>query len=222
MEKPVHEVCVDGFSMGKYTVTNAQYRCFKPSHDSGDYDGHSLNGDTQPVVKVSWEDAVAYAKWLSAKSGRTYRLPTEAEWEYAARAGTTGRNYWGNGKDDACGYANVYDLSGKQAFNIDWEHHNCNDGYAVTAPVGRFRPNGFGLYDMMGNVWQWCQDWYGGDYYAGSPRNNPQGPSSGSYRVYRGGGWSFGPFYVRAASRSGSTPGLRDGLRGFRLVAPVQ
>lgn len=222
-EKPVHEVCVDGFSMGKYEVTNAQYRRFKPGYSSGDYKGNSLNGDNQPVVNVSWNDAVEYAGWLSRQSGKTYRLPTEAEWEYAARGGTSTRNYWGNGKDDACSYANVHDLTSKRAFSdFTWEHHNCDDGYAVTAPVGSFRPNAFGLYDMMGNAWEWTGDWFDSSYYGNSPRNNPQGPSSGSNRVNRGGSWNNKPAFVRASIRNHNTPVYRYNILGFRLVSPVQ
>lgn len=221
-EKPVHEVCVNSFYMGKFEVTNAQYRKFKPGHNSGDYEGNSLNGDNQPVVNVSWNDAVEYARWLSGQSGRSYRLPTEAEWEYAARGGTTTRNYWGNGKGDACGYANVNDLTSKRVNNFSWEHHNCDDGYAVTAPAGSFRPNGFGLYDMMGNVWEWCSDWYDEKYYHKSPRSNPQGSSSGQYRVVRGGSWGDGPGDVRASFRSGSGPGNWSSDFGFRLSLPSQ
>jgi len=222
-EKPVHEVCVSDFSIGKYTVPNAQYRRFKTGHNSGDYKGYSLNDDNQPVVNVSWNDAFEFAQWLSQQSGKTYRLPTEAEWEYAARGGTTTRNYWGNGKDDACGYANVYDLTSKRAFDFTREHHNCSDGYAVTAPVGSFKPNAFGLYDMMGNVRQWTADWYGEDYYASSPKDNPQGPSSGSFRVLRNGSWSTLPAFVSAASRSAHLPSFNNfDQMGFRLVSPRQ
>ena len=222
-EKPVHEVCVSGFSMGKYEVTNAQYRQFKPGHNSGDFKGNSLNGDSQPVVNVSWDDAVAFAEWLSRKSGTHYRLPTEAEWEYAARGGTSARNYWGDGKSDACGYANVHDRTSKQAFSdYTWEHHDCSDGYSVSAPIGSFRPNGFGLYDMMGNVWEWCSDWYGDEYFDDSPRSNPQGPSLRTHRVIRGGSWDREPAGVRASFRHLHPPDNRGGSLGFRLVSPVQ
>ncbi len=218
-EKPVHQVCVSDFSIGKYEVTNAQYRRFKPGHSSGDYKGNSLNSDSQPVVNVSWDDAVAYARWLSQQSGRNYRLPTEAEWEYAARGGTKNRNYWGNGKDDACSYANVADQTAKRQWS-DWKIHNCNDGYAVAAPVGSFRPNSFGLYDMMGNVWELCSDWFGEKYYGESSKDNPQGPSTGSFRVTRGGSWYDGAGTVRSAIRDRVVPGFRHYGLGFRLVLP--
>lgn len=218
-EKPVHQVCVSGFSIGKYEVTNAQYRRFKPSHNSGDYNGKSLNGDNQPVVNVSWNDAVEYAQWLSRQSGKAYRLPIEAEWEYAARGGSSARNYWGNRKDDACGHANVADQWAKFIWS-DGAIHNCDDGHAVTAPVGRYRPNAFGLYDMMGNVWEWCSDWYDENYYGVSPKDNPQGPSSGSSRVNRGGSWYSEPWYVRSADRVRFGPSVRGNDLGFRLVLP--
>ena len=220
-EKPIHEVCVDGFRMGKYEVTNAQYRKFKPDHNSGAYDGNSLNGDNQPVVNVSWYDAVKYAEWLSERSGRTYRLPTEAEWEYAARGGTKGRNYWGEDPADACRYANVADMTAKSQWS-DWTVSDCSDGYKVAAPVGRYLPNAFGLYDMMGNAWEWTNDWYDAEYYFKSPKINPLGPSSGSLRVPRGGGWGNASECVRVSDRNGFAPDFHIIFLGFRLVSPVR
>ena len=219
-EKPVHEVCVSAFSMGKYEVTNAQYRMYKPDHDSSKFNDYSLNGDSQPVIKVSWEDATAYAVWLSKRTGKKYRLPTEAEWEYAARGGKGGRNYWGDGKDDACGYANGHDITSKRAFsNFTNENHVCEDGFAVSAPVGSLKPNAFGLHDMMGNVFEWCSDWYGENYYGESLRNDPQGPSFGSLRVNRGSCWQHGPDVIRASMRLGDEPDYRSVALGFRLVS---
>lgn len=221
-EKPVHEVCVSDFAMGKYEVTNAQFRLFRPSHSSGNYEGRDLNGDNQPVANVSYlEDAVAYAQWLSGKSGKNYRLPTEAEWEYAARGGTATRNYWGSSISNPCNYANAHDMSSKRAFKITLKKQTCDDGYAVSAPVGSFRPNAYGLYDMMGNVWEWASDWYDETYYGKSPRDNPQGPSSGWARVIRGGSWSNAPWDIRASKRNYLQPGHRFYIQGFRLVAPV-
>ena len=227
-EKPMHEVCVDDFYIGKYEVTNEQFRKFRSNHNSGDFIGFSLNDDNQPVVNVSYEDAIAYTDWLSGKlapagskqgTGKKYRLPTEAEWEYAARGGTRNRNYWGDNKDDACKYANVHDRTSKSKFsNFTWENHNCDDGYAVTSSVGRFQPNAFGLYDMMGNVWEWCQDWYDDSYYKNSLKNNPKGASSGQYRVLRGGSWdrrsaalAFGFPLLARASRSALHPRVSVG-----------
>jgi formylglycine-generating enzyme required for sulfatase activity len=217
-EKPVHKVCVDGFWMGKTEVTNRQYRQFKPGHDSKDYRGVNLNGDHQPVVYVSWDDAGAYAKWLSRKTGQKLGLPTEAQWEYAARAGTNTIRYWGDAPDDACRYANVHDDTSKKKFSdFTWEKHNCNDGYAGTAPVASFVPNKFGLYDMLGNVWEWCEDVYDENAYSRLSRNNPVITSGGDSRVSRGGSWYNSPGYVRAALRLRIPADSRGYFLGFRL-----
>ncbi|MEA1921680.1 MAG: formylglycine-generating enzyme family protein [Pseudomonadota bacterium] len=217
-ELPRHQVIVDGFWMGQCEVTNAQYRQFKSDHDSKSYAGHSLNDDKQPVVEVSWEDAVAYAQWLSAKSKRKFRLPTEVEWEYACRAGTTTVRYWGDDENLACRHANVADKTAKQEWP-KWSIHDCDDGFMVTAPVGSFQPNSFGLYDMLGNVWEWCSDWYGENYYKESPEKNPRGVDSGTYRVARGSCWVNPSRYVRSASRNRRRPDNRTYALGFRLVA---
>lgn len=217
-EKPVHEVCLDAFSIGKYEVTNAQFRKFRPDHDSGGYGGNPLNDDNQPVASVSWYDAVQYAQWLSAKSGRSYRLPTEAEWEYAARGGTAGRNFWGSESSDACRHANGADLTAQSQWP-DWTITACYDGYKVAAPVGRFKPNAFGLYDMMGNAWEWTNDRYDAEYYFKSPTKNPRGPDSGSLRIPRGGGWGNASECVRVSDRNGFAPDFSILFLGFRLVS---
>lgn len=111
------------------------------------------------MVNVSWYDATNFAKWLSKETGQKFRLPTEAEWEYTARAGTKTSRFWGNNPDEACQYANVADLTVKKRW-ATWIVHNCEDNYLVAAPVGSFNPNGFGIYDMLGNVWEWVQDVY--------------------------------------------------------------
>ena len=219
-EVPRHKVTITGgFWLGKYEVTNAQYRRRQSSHSSGEYKGHSLDGADQPVVEVSWEDAKAFCKWVSEKTGRPYGLPTEAQWEYACRAGTDTVRYWGDDDASMGQYANVYDRTGKEAFNFDWESADTTDGFKVSAPVGRFKANAFGLYDMIGNVWEWCADWYDEDYYGSSPSKNPTGPTSGSSRVLRGGSWIDSPRYCRSANRYRSTPGNRYLHLGFRLAA---
>ena len=172
--------------------------------------------DEHPVVNVSWNDAVAFCKWLSKKEGKTYRLPTEAEWEYACRAGTTTRYYSGDDPETLAKVGNVADATAKAKFP-DWKWTiKASDGYVFTAPVGKFKPNAFGLYDMHGNAWQWCADWYGADYYTKSPTDDPTGPSTGSFRVLRGGSWYTRrrvlPFGV--PPRHG--PGLRNFVLGFR------
>ena len=173
--------------------------------------------DEHPVVNVSWNDAVAFCEWLSGKEGREYRLPTEAEWEYACRAGTTTRYYHGNEEEGLAQVGNVADAEAKKKFP-GWTTISASDGYVYTAPVGKFRANGFGLYDMHGNVWEWCSDWYDAKYYANSPVDNPKGPASGSYRVVRGGSWRDSPRLCRSASRLGGSPVRRCYDLGFRVA----
>lgn len=218
-EGPVHQVCVDSFYMGKFEVTNGQYRLKVADHDSGAYNNLNVNGDWQPVLNISWLEAASYAAWLSEKTGMKFRLPTEAEWEYAARAGTSTARPWGNSPDAACGYANVLDKTSKRINTaMTLTPHNCDDGFPVTAPVGSKKPNAFGLYDMLGNVWEPCSDWYRRDYYAFSQGRNPKGAGAGNTRVLRGGSWSNEPRKVRVANRGSITPALRDALLGIRLV----
>jgi formylglycine-generating enzyme required for sulfatase activity len=227
-EHPVHEVELDGFWMGKFEVTNAQFRKFRPSHSSGEWEGRDLDGDSQPAVGVTRNDAKAFCGWLSEKTGRTYTLPTEAQWEYACRAGTETERYWGDDDETMGRYANVADQTARDSLkksleknNVRWEEWfvaKTTDGYVVSAPVGCFKPNAFGLYDMIGNVWEWCGDWYGENYYASSERRNPTGPAAGTYRVLRGGGWGRDPRLCRSANRYGAAPVGREDLLGFRVV----
>ncbi len=174
------------------------------------------------MVCVSWEDATAYAQWLSEETGQQYRLPTEAEWEYAARAGTETARYWGNDADDACGFANVADVAMNLYDQKDWNVHGCLDGWSYTAPAGSLRPNDFSLYDMLGNAWEWTADWYDEKYYAASSAkglvNNPQGPKDGADRVFRGGSWYDSPTDVRSANRGRGDPAIRGDDVGFRLA----
>jgi len=198
-EKPVHTIYVDAFYMDKYEVTNAQYRKFMSAtgHRKPDYWNDSrFNKSNQPVVGVTWHDATAYARWAGK------RLPTEAEWEKAARGGLEGKKYpWGDTIDSsrAC-YDQDY-LTGKPV------------------SVGSYSANGYGLYDMAGNVYEWCADWYVSDYYSFLPSRNTQGPSSGSYRVLRGGSWFDVTFYLRAASRYNLFPAGTIFYDGFRCVS---
>jgi len=174
--------------------------------------------ERHPVVNVSWNDAVAFCEWLSRKHNRTYRLPTEAEWEYACRAGTTTRYGCGDDSEGLASVGNVADASAKARYP-DWRRAiESRDGYVYTAAVGRFQPNGFGLFDMHGNVWEWCADWYSESYYAESPVDDPKGPATGSERVARGGCWYGNPWRCRSAGRVGSAPGVRNGDLGFRVA----
>jgi len=203
-EHPQHTVYVSEFWIDKTEVTNEQYgRCVMAGAcQASSYAGDErFNGTNQPVVGVSWYNAQDYCEWVGK------RLPTEAEWEKAAR-GTDGRKYpWGNSFDGS-----------KLKFS------GTADGYQYTAPVGSY-PEGaspYGALDMAGNVWEWCQDWYGADYYASyasSPQRDPQGPSSGSYRVVRGGSWPDLEGFVRAALRYWSDPAARGSVLGFRCVS---
>jgi formylglycine-generating enzyme required for sulfatase activity len=187
-EKPVHSVKVNSFYMGKYELTNKEYSLYDPSHKN--------NGNNLPVVNISWKDAVNYCNWLSKKTGKNYRLPTEAEWEYACRAGTTTEYYWGNKIDgDYCWY-------GK---NSKWEVH----------PVGQKKPNVFGLYDISGNVSEWCNDWHG-NYPSGVI--NPTVPSTGIDRIIRGGSFESTADNCRSACRYGFVPTLKYTTLGFRII----
>jgi formylglycine-generating enzyme required for sulfatase activity len=172
--------------------------------------------DDHPVVEVTWFDAVAFTEWFSKKDGAHYRLPTEAEWEYAARAGTTSAFPWGDNPDDGKGWANGADLSAKEKFPV-WDTFNWSDGFVYTSPVGRFKVNAWGLYDMVGNVWEWCSDWYG--EYSGDAID-PQGPvrPKDFWRMLRGGSWNRPPRDCRFGRRGGDVPMFRTRDIGFRIV----
>ncbi len=244
-----HEVEITKpFHMGVYTVTVGQFRQFvkdagyKTEAEKDGEGGWGYNAatkdfekdkkynwqnvgwdqtDDHPVVNVTWNDAVAFCDWLSKKEGKEYRLPTEAEWEYSCRAGTKTRFYCGDGEDSLKGVANIADAAFKKKYPAGSWAVAWDDGYPFTAPVGKFRPNAFGLYDMHGNVWQWCGDWYDGDYYKDSPRQDPQGPQdgdAGAFRVIRGGSFSDVARYCRSASRFRIEPLYRINLIGFRVV----
>ena len=220
-----HEVTISqAFYLGKYEITNAQFRAFRPEHDSEDYSGLNLNGEEQPVANVNWYDAIAFCEWLSDQTSLQFLLPTEAQWEYACRAGTTERRYWGDdlNDDQACAYANTHDLISVDTNEFDWlrdeRYFECEDGYAVSAPVGQFLPNEFGLFDMQGNVWEWCSDWMV-DVYNRGPQVDPEGTQPGNYRVIRGGAWDSPPRNCRSAKRGGGSPeNFYFRALGFRVL----
>ncbi|MFI5377711.1 MAG: SUMF1/EgtB/PvdO family nonheme iron enzyme [Tepidisphaerales bacterium] len=172
-----------------------------------------------PVVQVSWNDANAFCDWLSKKSGKTVVLPTEAQWEYACRAGSKTAYPWGDNPDDGKGWANASDQSLKTKLPnapADCSFFSWDDGFAFTSPVGSFKANPFGLYDMIGNARQWCQDRYG--HYDAGAATDPRGANTGSLRVLRGGSWRSAPERCRSASRDWDGPGYRLDSYGFRVV----
>ena len=187
--------------------------------------------ETSPVVNVSWNDAVAFCNWLSDKEAKHYRLPTEAEWESACRGGTSTRHYSGDDPRDVYRLANLddkttYEFHGP-AYGIRTDGVITKelvpspfgrDGFAFTAPAGRFRPNPLGFYDMLGNVWEWCADWYAADYYRHAPEDDPQGPETGDERVVRGGSWTGDEFDCRCSRRRSQPPKFRNCLVGFRVL----
>jgi formylglycine-generating enzyme required for sulfatase activity len=199
-ERPVHRVRISRpFYLGKYAVTQGEWEAIMGSNPS-----RFRDGPRQPVEQVSWEDAQEFIRKLNAQEkGAQYRLPTEAEWEYAARAGTTTAYCFGDDASQLRAYAWYGDNSDKR-----------------THPVGQLQPNAWGLYDMHGNVWEWVQDWYGA--YTAEPAVDPQGPSSGSVRVIRGGGWFDYARNCRSAFRSYADPGYRNDLLGLRLLRTAQ
>ena len=178
-----------------------------------------VQGGNHPVVNVTWNDALALSRWLTEKEGVRYRLPSEAEWEYAARAGTRTRYHSGNDVQSLLKVSNLFDIDAAKNWP-KWQRYALegHDGFEFTAPVGSFAPNAFGLYDMHGNVWEWCADWYDEHYYAKSPLNDPPGPASGDVRVRRGGSWHTWPFYARASFRNWNSANTRYTLVGIRLV----
>jgi formylglycine-generating enzyme required for sulfatase activity len=221
-EQPQHTVTLErAFAVGRFEVTFAEWdACLAAGgclgHKPKDKDWGRGN---RPVMNVSWKQARAFTDWLRQSTGKPYRLLTEAEWEYAARAGTTTARFWGNASKDACRFANVHDRTSLSVNGYDWPHHNCYDGYAQTAPVGRFEANAFGLYDMLGNVWEWTEDcWHA--RYDGAPDSGAAWTAGGrcDLRVSRGGGWDVVPRGVRSANRDAASMATRDDDIGFRVA----
>jgi formylglycine-generating enzyme required for sulfatase activity len=231
------------FALGKVEVTRREYRAF--INDSG-YDvrapcrswdeaqgrfsddrarGWENPGrprearDDHPVACVSWNDAISYVQWLAHKTGKAYRLPSEAEWEYAARAGSNALRPWGDAATDGCDFANLYDLASREVYAFGWEPVRCRDSYPDVAPVGALRANAFGLYDMIGNVAEWVQDCWT-DSYVGRPRDARAWVWGGgcTRRVLRGGSWLSPAERARSAFRDSGEATERADYVGFRVA----
>ena len=246
-ENPQHTVRVASFSLGKTEVTVAQFRrfveaknyqtdaernlnatgCFAWLNSDGKFDwraDHSWRNpgwtvkDNEPVTCISHNDATAYVQWLSQSTRKTYQLPSEAQWEYAARAGSSTSRPWGDNSNDACKHANGTDQT-KGPTGQSWSKiHECNDGYWFVAPVGNYQANAFGLHDMLGNVWEWTQDCWNASY-QGAPTNGSAWTTGDcTRRVLRGGSLNDGPAYLRSAIRDGDTTDGRVTITGFRLA----
>ncbi len=197
-EKPVHKVTLDAFYIAKYPVTQALWKAIM-----GDKNPSAFEGDDRPVEKVNWHDAQQFIQKLNAATDQKYRLPTEAEWEYAARGGK---------------YSEGYQYAGSDAIEeVAWYGHSTKDNlHRETKPVGLKYPNELGIYDMSGNVWEWCEDWKGN--YLSDAQVNPTGPTEGTDRVFRGGSWGSVPRYCRVAYRGLDSPFSRLNVLGFRLA----
>jgi formylglycine-generating enzyme required for sulfatase activity len=247
-EQPRHEVRIASpFAVGLTEVTRGQFAAFVAAtghetssscwvHSDGkwrDVPGRDWRRpgydqtDDHPVVCVSWADAKAYVRWLSARTGCSYRLPSEAEWEHVARAATSTMRYWGDdlGTRDACSHANVADLNG--AKGVNWSTASlhvfqCEDGSVRTSPAASYQPNRFGLYDMLGNVWEWTEDCWN-DSYEGAPRDGRAWLEGDcARRVVRGGSWNGRPRDVRAAKRNWDQIGYVNDNLGFRVVRSTE
>jgi formylglycine-generating enzyme len=204
-EQPVHRIWIDGFLFAACQVTNADYGVFVIATGSPPppfWNDPNFNHPEQPVVAVSWFEAVKYCDWLSQTNGRRYRLPSEAEWERAARGGVHNELYpWGSSPESVPDYDKRW-IAGPE-------------------PVGRYAPNAFGLHDICENVHEWCSDWYQADYYAVSPDRNPRGPETGERRSSRGGSWRHHVKVTRCAARSSIPPQFQYADYGFRVACDL-
>lgn len=240
-EGPLHAVSIrHSLAVGKYEITRSEFARFVEETGYAAGDGCVIWGagraerdvarnwrnpgfhqsDRDPIVCVSWYDAKAYVQWLSMVTAKPYRLLSEAEWEYAARAGQASSRPWGEEPGEACAHANVADATAKAEIpgTAFWVFHECNDGWAYTAPVGRFRPNSFGLHDMIGNVWEWTEDCWN-ETYAGAPSDGSAWTSGDCVlRILRGGSWNDLPRLARSAYRDRVPNGDRDAVSGFRVA----
>lgn len=224
-EKPQHPVKIGrAFALSKFEITFEQWdacvadgKCEAASDDG-------LGRGSVPVFNVHWNDARAFAAWLSARTGQKYRLPSEAEWEYAARGGTSTPWFWGPAEDSAgsskaCQFANTHDETGKDAHPMYvWSNHKCADGFGETAPVGRFAPNPFGLHDILGNLREWVLDCHHTGYKDAPIDGSVWDEKECEKRIVRGGAWIDGASTTRAAYRHPEDAGYRNYQVGFRLA----
>ena len=236
-EWPIHNVVISRpLAIGKYEVTKFEFSVFVEASAystenscrylakvgwgegvSWIYPGFRQT-DRHPVVCVNWEDAKAYVAWLSQETGETYRLPSEAEWEYAARAGVADRYFFGNSVSMLCQYGNGVDASS----SFKWQNKKCQDGYgARTAPVGSFLPNKFGLYDTIGNVWEWLEDCWNDNYFGAPADGTSWNTGDCSVRGTRGGSWLNDPRFLRSAHRNSLYYTYRKYNTGFRVVRGI-
>ena len=215
---PEHKLTLSPFRLGRHEVTFAQWDACVADGGCGGYrpDDAGWGRGRRPVINVSWDDAQAYIRWLNAVTGDTYRLPTEAEWEYAARSGSKMEYHFGGDDSELCSYANHADLS----TDYDWRNTACSDGVgAETAEVGRYLPNKFGLHDMHGNVWEWVEDcWH--RFYLGVTMGDGTRTTceDAGQRVRRGGSWGNLPLHLRSRYRSRLPRSYRHNHVGFRLA----
>jgi len=224
-ESPRHRVEITKpFYLGVYEVTQEQWQrvmgtTVRQQRDKVDKSWTMRGeGSSYPIYYVSWGEAVAFCEKLNHREDGNYRLPTEAEWEYACRAGAPTKYYWGDSNSESV--MKQYAWYEKNADDWYWTSpHAAREG---TQPVGQKLPNAWGLYDMSGNVWEWCSDWYDKGYYNRSPSVDPRGPSSGDLRVLRGGSWLIVPRVLRSSFRLRYTPVPRDGNIGFRILRDVK
>jgi len=238
-EGPLHQVTIARpFAVGKYEVTRGEYAAFVSdtgyaggsiceTHDDGKWDKRSgrnwrdpafRQGDRDPVVCMGWNDARNYIQWLARKTGKKYRLLSEAEWEYAARAGTRTVRFWGDDSAAACRYANVFDATATSVTGMGYEPHACDDGVAQTAPVGRYQANAFGLHDMLGNVWEWTEDCWNRSYDGAPTDGSAWTAGECDRRTLRGASWVFRPAYIRSARRGTDPLEYRSNGNGFRVA----
>ncbi len=209
-EKPAHQVTLSTYSIGETEVTQELWKAVMGSNPS------EFKGDTRPVEQVSWNDCQEFIKRLNEITGKTFRLPTEAEWEYAARGGgkSQGYKYSGSNSMDEVGW--YWGNSGDTRLSGEWDYSKVKANHCQTQPVAQKTPNELGLYDMSGNVWEWCSDWM--DKYNSKPQENPYGPKSGKYRMFRGGSWfSNGP-ECRSSHRDYLAPSIRRSSQGLRIA----